>query len=76
MNVKLYPHYGAVDLWISYSEWSGDLQLDSIYLGSDPQRTDLIDFLSDSVLAHADSVMREDWNESYIDRAEYLLEDR
>ena len=76
MNVKLYNHFGSADLWAEYSEWGGELQLESIYLGSDPKRTDLIDFLSDSVLDHANSVINQDWIESRIDRAEYLMEDR
>ena len=76
MNVKLYKHFGSDDLWLTYSEWGGELQLESIYLGSDPKRTDLIDYLSGSVIAHAEEVMREDWHESIIDRAEYIMEDR
>ena len=76
MNVRLYNHHGSVDLWASYSEWDGELQLESIYLGSDPARIDLIDFMSDSVLDHANEVIAQDWVESRIDIAEYKMGDR
>lgn len=66
MNIKLYNHFGATDLWASYSEWGGELQLESIYIGSDPKRVDLIDFMSDSVIDHASKVIEQDWQESRI----------
>ena len=76
MNVRLYNHHGSTDLWATYSEWDGELQLESIYLGSDPARVDLIDFLSESVLDHANEVIAQDWVESRIDIAEYQMGDR
>ena len=76
MNIKLYKHYGADDLWLEYSEWDGEIEIDSIYIGSDPKRTNLCDYLSDSVMSHALEQAKQDWLESAIDRAEYILEDR
>ena len=76
MNVRLYNHHGSVDLWVTYSEWDGELQLESIYLGSDPARIDLIDFMSDSVLDHAEAVIHQDWIESAADRAEFIYGER
>lgn len=68
MNIKLYKYYGADDLWVSYSEWGGELEIDSIYLGSDPSRTNLCDYMSDSVMSHANERIKEDWQESLVDR--------
>lgn len=76
MNIKLYTYYGAPDVWLDYSDVDGELYINSIYSGSDPQRVDITDFVSDSVLVHAEQRMAEDWNESRIDRAEYFMEDR
>lgn len=50
-------------LWVSYSNCSSDLEIDSIYVNSDVNRTDIYDYLSQSVLEKADSSMREDWAE-------------
>lgn len=50
-------------LWVSYSNYGGDIEIDSIYLDSDANRTDIYDYLSQSVLEKADSSMREDWSE-------------
>lgn len=50
-------------LWVSYSNYSGELEIDSIYLDSDPERTDIYDYLSFSVVEKAYSSMREDWAE-------------
>jgi hypothetical protein len=61
---------------VSYSEWGGELCIDAIYVGSDPERVDITDFLSDSVIGYANDRIAEDWQESAIDRAEYIMEDR
>ena len=50
-------------LWVAYSNYGGDIEIDSIYLDSDANRTDIYDYLSQSVLEKADSSMREDWAE-------------
>lgn len=50
-------------LWVSYSNYGGDIEIDSIYVNSDKDRTDIYDYLSQSVLEKADSSMREDWAE-------------
>ena len=50
-------------LWVSYSNYSGELEIDSIYLDSDPERTDICDYLSWSMLEKAYTTMREDWAE-------------
>lgn len=62
MNVLIKGLHNA-DLWVSYSNNDGELDIDSIYLGTDPERQDLYDFLSDSVIEKADSTMREDFAE-------------
>ena len=56
-------------LWVSYSNYSGELEIDSIYLDSDPERTDIYDYLALSVLEKADSSMLEDWAELKADGA-------
>lgn len=64
MNIKLYTHYGASDIWLNYAEsLNGELYIVSIYSGSDPKRVDITDFLSDSVIAHARECMAQDYNE-------------
>jgi len=50
-------------LWVSYSNYGGDIEIDSIYIDSDKERTDIYDYLSQSVLEKADSSMRKDWAE-------------
>ena len=50
-------------LWVSYSNYSGDLEIDSIYVNSDNDRTDIYDYLSPSVKENAYESMREDWAE-------------
>ena len=47
-------------LWVSYSNYGGDIEIDSIYIDSDANKTDIYDYLSQSVLEKADSSMRED----------------
>ena len=56
-------------LWVSYSNYGGDIEIDSIYIDSDKERTDIYDYLSQSVLEKADSSMREDWAELQAEEA-------
>lgn len=63
MNIKLYTYYGAPDLWLDYSEIDGEFYINSIYSGTDKERLDITDFVSDSVMAHAEKRMAEDYNE-------------
>ena len=51
-------------LWVNYYEDIGnELYIYSVYLDSDPNRTNIIDYLSESVTAKAVTSMREDWAE-------------
>ena len=51
-------------LWVGYYEdINNELYIDSIYLDSDPNSTNLIDYLNDSIMYKADTSMREDWAE-------------
>ena len=50
-------------LWISYTDYDGELEIDSIYIDSDKERTNLFDYLSADVLEKADVSMREDYAE-------------
>lgn len=50
-------------LWIEYANYDGELQIDAIYLHTDPNKTDIYDYLTESVLEKADSSMREDYAE-------------
>lgn len=50
-------------LWVSYSNYGGDLEIDSIYIDSDVNKIDLYDYLSSSVKEKAYESMREDWAE-------------
>ena len=50
-------------LWISYTDYDGELEIESIYVDSDKERTNIFDYLSDDVLEKADSSMREDYAE-------------
>ena len=72
-NVKIQGLYAA-NLWVEYNEYSGEIQVDSIYIGSDPDREDIYDFVSDRVKELADETMREDWAETLADRREYQRE--
>lgn len=63
MNIKLYTYYGAPDIWLDYSEIDGEFYINSIYSGTDTARVDITDFLSDSVLAHANERMAQDYSE-------------
>ena len=72
-NVKIQGLYAA-NLWVEYNEYRGEIQVDSIYIGSDPEREDIYDFVSDRVKELADETMREDWAETLADRMEYMLE--
>lgn len=56
-------------LWIEYENYSGELQIDAIYLDQDRNKTDIYDYLSESVLEKADESMREDWAELQADIA-------
>ena len=76
MNIKLYTHFGAPDIWLDYSYMDGEFYINAIYSGSDAERVDFTDFISDSVLAHAEMRMAEDYQENRIDIAEYQLGDR
>ena len=72
-NVKIQGLYAA-NLWVEYNEYCGEIQVDSIYIGSDPEREDIYDFVSDRVKELADETMREDWAETLADRREYQRE--
>ena len=72
-NVKIQGLYAA-NLWVEYNEYRGEIQVDSIYIGSDPEREDIYDFVSDRVKELADETMREDWAETIADRREYRRE--
>jgi len=50
-------------LWVSYSNYSGELEIDCIYLDSDPERTDIYDYLSLSMLEKAYTAIMEDFAE-------------
>ena len=50
-------------LWVKYSNYSGDLEIDSIYLDSDSDKVDIYDYLLPSVKEKAYKSMREDWAE-------------
>ena len=50
-------------IWVKYSNYSGELEIESIYIDSDSEQVDIYDYLSQSVLEKADSSMREDWAE-------------
>ena len=50
-------------LWISYTDYDGDPEINSIYVGSDNERTNIYDYLSADVLEKANSSMREDYAE-------------
>lgn len=50
-------------LWILYSDYGGDPEIDSIYVDSDKERTNIYDYLAPDVLEKADLSMREDWAE-------------
>lgn len=63
MNIKLYTYHGAPDLWLDYSEWDGEFSINSIYSGTDSARVDITDFLSDSVIQHANDRMAQDYAE-------------
>lgn len=63
MNIKLYTYYGAPDVWIDYSEFGGELDINAIYSGSDPQRVDMTDFMAEDVIKHAFSRIRTDYAE-------------
>lgn len=74
MNIKLYTYHGAPNIWLDYSYIDGEFYINSIYSGSDKERVDFTDLLSDSVIAHAEDKMRQDWQESRTDAAMYSLE--
>lgn len=56
-------------LWIEYANYDGELQINAIYLDQDRNKTDLYDYLSESVLEKADESMREDFAELQADLA-------
>lgn len=56
-------------LWIEYENYAGELQINAIYLDQDRNKTDLYDYLSESVLEKADESMREDFAELQADIA-------
>ena len=72
-NVKIQGLYAA-NLWVEYNEYRVENQVDSIYIGSDPVREDIYDFVSDRVKELADETMREDWAETLADRIDYQRE--
>ena len=50
-------------LWIEYENYDGELQINAVYLDQDRLKTDIYDYLSESVLEKADTSMREDFAE-------------
>lgn len=50
-------------LWVSYSNYGGDIEIDSIYIDSDVNKIDVYDYLSSSVKEKAYESMRKDWAE-------------
>ena len=50
-------------LWVHYDNDSGELEINVIYLDQDRLKTDIYDYLSESVLEKADESMREDFAE-------------
>ena len=49
-------------LWVNYYQDMGnELYINGIYLDSDANNINIIDYISDSVMAKADTSMREDW---------------
>ena len=59
-------------LWVNYYEDIGnELYIYSVYLDSDPNRTNIIDYLSESVTAKADTSMRKDWAEVEAEFSDY-----
>ena len=56
-------------LWIEYENYSGELQINAIYLDQDRNKVDIYDYLSESVLEKADTSMREDWAELKAEQA-------
>ena len=56
-------------IWVQYSDYSGDPEIDNIFLdGSD---VDIYDYLSQSMLEKAEESMREDWAELLVLRQEF-----
>lgn len=76
MNIKLYTYFGAPDIWLDYSYMDGEFYINSIYSGSDKERIDFTELLSDSVITRAEMRMKQDYQENRIDIAEYQLDDR
>ena len=59
-------------LWVNYYEDIGnELYIYSVYLDSDTNRTNIIDYLSESVTAKAVTSMREDWAEIEAEYSDY-----
>ena len=59
-------------LWVNYYEDIGnELYIYSVYLDSDLNRTNIIDYLSESVTAKAVTSMREDWAEIEAELSDY-----
>ena len=50
-------------IWIEYSDYDGELEIDAIYLDSDKNRTDIYDYLSKDIIDKAYDSIREDWEE-------------
>ena len=59
-------------LWVNYYEDIGnELYIFAIYADSDLGRTNIMDYVSDSVLAKADTSMRKDWAEVEAEFSDY-----
>ena len=64
-------------IWIEYSDYDGELEIDAIYLDSDKNRTDVYDYLSKDVIDKAYESIREDWEElqAYLAHEKYKTSD-
>ena len=62
-NIKIKQLF-EIDLWVNYSDTWGEPEINAIYVGSDPERVDLYDLLSESVLQKAHEDMWQDWRET------------
>ena len=62
-NIKIKQLF-EIDLWVDYSDTWGEPEINSIYVGSDPERVDLYDLLSESVINTAHEAMMQDWHET------------
>jgi hypothetical protein len=62
-NVRIKQLF-EIDLWVDYSDTWGEPEINSIYVGSDPERVDIFDLLKNSVINTAREAMHQDWAET------------